>query len=216
MFGGAPLVDALDALRPAQIADLRAVYRQASDELLARDGRGAYLLLDKNPMQLTSAPLISRVFPDARVILAIRDPRDVCLSCFQQSFSPSHTSLNFLEIERTARYYAAAMGMWLDQERHYAFAVHRFRYEDLTADLEAHARAMVAFLGLKWDDDVLKFHERTVVRPVNTPSYEAITEPVHRGAVGRWRNYRTHLEPVLPTLEPFARAFGYEPAGDAS
>ena len=28
--------------------------------------------------------MIARIFPDARVVLALRDPRDVCLSCYQQ------------------------------------------------------------------------------------------------------------------------------------
>ncbi|WP_424315559.1 sulfotransferase, partial [Haloferula sp.] len=32
--------------------------------------------------------LIACLFPEARIIFALRDPRDVCLSCFQQTFRP--------------------------------------------------------------------------------------------------------------------------------
>jgi len=28
--------------------------------------------------------------------------------------------------------------------------------------------------------------------------------------VARWRRYEKHLAPILPTLEPYCRAFGYE------
>jgi len=150
------------------------------------------------------------------VIVALRDPRDVCLSCFQQRFSPNNATLNFLDIERTARLYGAVMGMWLAQRGHHAFAYHELRYEDLTADFEACARGLVSFLGLGWDKRMLKFYEHAPVRPINTPSYEAITQPVHTGAVGRWKRYAGQLAPILPTLEPFVEAFGYEPRGDGS
>ena len=45
---------------------------------------------------------------------------------------------------------------------------------------------------------------------ITTASYAQVTEPLYRGAVGRWQRYRKHLEPVLPTLQPWIEKFGYE------
>ena len=213
MYGDTPMFETLDRLTADQIAQLRRIYADHAGAMLSRAGKGKTLLLDKNPMQILSAPFLSRVFPDAKVIVALRDPRDVCLSCFQQRFSPNNATLNFLDLDRTARLYAAVMGMWLAQRDHHAFAHHELRYEDLTADFEPSARTLVSFLGLAWDKRVLTFHEHAPVRPINTPSYEAITQPVHTKAAGRWKRYAAQLAPILPTLEPFVGAFGYEPSG---
>jgi len=212
MFGGQGTdAERLGNLSPEQIAELRAVYLDRTRELLR--GTGKRILLDKLPLQIMSAPLISRVLPDARVIVALRDPRDVCLSCFFQEFAPNNSMVNFMDLGRTGRLYAAVMGMYLAQREHYAFPRLEVRYEDTTADPEGQARRLLGFVGVEWDESVLRFYERGGNRFVTTPSYEAVTQPVHRKAVGRWRRYEKHLAPILPTLEPFVEAFGYEPTG---
>ena len=200
----------LDLLDLDDIASLRSVYQTSAQQILK--GTGKRILLDKLPLQIMSLPVISRILPDARVIVAVRDPRDVCLSCYFQEFAPNNSMINFFDLERTARLYDAVMGMYLAHREHYAFRALEVRYEDTTADPEAQARRLLDLAGVEWDERVLGFHERRPDRFVNTPSYEAVTEPVHRKAVGRWRRYERHLEPILPILEPFIEAFGYEPS----
>jgi hypothetical protein len=43
-------------------------------------------LIDKNPLNILRLPAIARLFPNARILLAIRHPYDVLLSCFMQHF----------------------------------------------------------------------------------------------------------------------------------
>ncbi len=64
-----------------------------------------------------------------------------------------------------------------------------FRYEDTVADLEAQARRLLGFLELPWEESVLQFHRHAQDKLVRSPTYEAVTKPVHNKAVGRWRNY---------------------------
>jgi hypothetical protein len=80
----------------------------------------------------------------------------------------------------------------------------------MVADLESAARRVLAFLGVTWDESVLRFNEHARKKLVRSPTYADVTKPVFKGAVGRWRRYQKYLEPLLPKLEPFARAFGYE------
>jgi hypothetical protein len=65
---------------------------------------------------------------------------------------------------------------------------------------------------LPWDEKVLRFHEHAQSRPVLSPTYAAVARPVHGRAIGRWRRYAEYIEPILPILEPFVKAFGYEQA----
>jgi hypothetical protein len=69
---------------------------------------------------------------------------------------------------------------------------------------------MLAFLGLAWDDAVLAYAERARGKAIATPSYHQVTQPIYSRSVGRWRNYRAASADVLPILEPWLKAFGYD------
>ena len=84
------------------------------------------------------------------------------------------------------------------------------RYEDTVDDLEAQARRTLQFLELDWDATVLDYRQRVQNKHVHSPTYEAVTKPVYRSAMGRWRNYAKQLEPVLEVLEPLVEELGYE------
>ena len=84
------------------------------------------------------------------------------------------------------------------------------RYEDTVEDFENQARRLLEFLGVAWDESVLSFHEQARKRFISTPSFTAVSEPVHRRSAGRWRNYATQVQRIRETLAPFITAFGYD------
>ena len=206
----APLAPQIDAVPPDRLAAGRRAYREQAGRLL-REKPGATVLVDKNPMHLPALGAISRIFPNARVIVAQRDPRDVCLSCFFQEFNENAANIHFNTLEGTLRMYSAVMDVWLAQREILRVPTMLWRYEDATSDFEAHARRLIEFLGFPWRDEVLRFYETPGRRFVSTPSYEAVTNPVHTRAQGRWRRYERELAPILPGLEPYVRALGYQP-----
>jgi tetratricopeptide (TPR) repeat protein len=169
------------------------------------------LLIDKNPSLTRFIPLCVRVFPELKLLVAIRDPRDVCLSCFMQPYySIAPTSPVCLSLEQTIEDYAELMGRWLKLAPLFNNSSIEVRYEDMVNDLEAVARRTLDFLGLAWDPSVLKFDEHARQKVVRSPTYADVIKPVFKTAVGRWRNYQEHFEPHLKKLEPFVRRFGYE------
>ena len=86
-----------------------------------------------------------------------------------------------------------------------------FRYEDLVEDMPGTVGRVLDFLGLAWTDAILDFQDKARAGRVVTPSYQQIGEKLHGRAAGRWRKFERHLAPILPALEPYVRAFGYEP-----
>jgi tetratricopeptide (TPR) repeat protein len=207
--GRATFDEAMDHATPEQISHLRRAYWDIVER--HRGGRvpPGVVLLDKLPLMITALTWVNRVFPDARVIVALRDPRDVCLSCLRQRFVLNPPMSFFLDPHDTARLYERAMGSWLRTRDMYTLAWSEIRYEDVVADFEARMRELVAFLGLGWDDAVLGFHERTGGKASMTPSYHAVRKKVSATAVGRHLRYADQLAPILPTLQPFIDAFGY-------
>ena len=167
------------------------------------------VFIDKNAMNTMELGLISVVFPEAKILFALRDPRDICLSCHMQAFSPAPVTVNLLTWEGIARQYAAVMDYWLSLRGLIAPTYLELRYEDTVSAFEPTYRRVFEFLGLDWRPEVIAFHEKAVGRYISTPSFAAVSQPLYTSAVARWNHYARHFAPVLPLLEPFIDAFGY-------
>lgn len=203
------LGEVLETLTPDHLGELRRLYWERVREVIGEVGDDQ-IVLDKLPLRIMELPFVCRVFPRARIIVALRDPRDACLSCFRQRFDVVDNAPMsfFLDLNDTARLYAHVMSLWLETREAYP-CWKEIRYEETVEDFEGRMREVLEFLGLEWDEAVLSFHERTGRESSTTPSYHAIRQSVYQSAVGRWRNYASQLAPILPTLEPFVEALGY-------
>ncbi len=208
--GKTTLLEAIDCLRIDEIERCGERYFAAMEYLLG-ESIGARMHLDKNPSYNLMIPLMLRVFPETQLIVALRDPRDVVLSCYLRYLPLNAVSVHFLDLERTAKRYALDMSAWLKFREIVETPWCEIRYEDTVADLESQARRALDFLDLTWDEQVLNYRERVLSsKRVTSPTYEAVAQPVYTRAIGRWKNYEHVLEPALETLQPFIREFGYE------
>ena len=200
----------LERLPARSLADLRKLFFEGAKSLFGPiEGR---VLVDKMPLNIVHLGLVNCLFPDARVLVALRDPRDVCLSCFMQRFLPNDAMVNFLDLGRTADTYCAVMELWLHYRRVLSLDWLEYRYENLVADFEGVSRAVTDFIGLPWDAAVAEFRETSGLNAPTTPSYRQVVRETYATSVGRWRRYETGLAPILPALEPLARALGYDDA----
>lgn len=153
--------------------------------------------------------LISTLFPDAKILFALRDPRDICLSCAMQSFTLSPATVNMVSWQGIAKQYAAVMDLWLTLRDKIQPAFLELRYEDTVTDFEASFKKVFALLDLTWCPDVLRFQEKLAGKYIATPSFAAVTQPIYQTAVARWQSYLRYFEPIQPILEPYIVAFGY-------
>lgn len=210
---GATVEDAnkktIGRLTSSEVSELRATYLEELSLHVDSSDMGK-LIVDKYPLNLRYAGLIHRVFPKAKFILALRHPCDCVLSCFMQNFNLNPAMANFLDLDQSARFYAAVMELWQVYRKALDFEVYTLRYEDLIHDLRGICVPLIEFLGLEWDDILLNYRETARSREyIRTPSYDQVIQPLYRQASGRWENYRKQMEPVLPVLEPWIKEFGY-------
>ena len=155
---------------------------------------GDRLLLDKNPSVFPVLAGAVRMFPEARVLVALRDPRDIVWSCFTQSLPVNAGTAAFVRLESTAEQVAAELGQWFQLRPRLATPWLEVRYETIVRQTEPEMRRVLSFLGLPWSPEVLAFHQRRDM--VGSPTYAAATPPVHQEAVGRWRRYAALIEPL--------------------
>jgi thioredoxin-like negative regulator of GroEL len=204
-----PTVEALDQIPTERLSRQRNRYLAYMAAAL-NEPIGERIHLDKNPTMTLLIPGMLRLFPEAKLLIALRDPRDVVVSCFMQYLPLNTNSVCFLTLERTARRYALDMGVWLMLRDKLCMPWLEVRYEQCVTDLEGQARRALEFLELPWNAQVLQYRERLKNKAVSSPTYEAVSKPLYRSAIGRWRNYQKYLEPALQALQPCLAAFGYK------
>lgn len=186
---------------------LAAIEAVAADFLaeLAALAPEAKRITDKLPQNFLWLAVVHRMLPRARIIHCRRDPRDVLLSSYFQT--------NKVPVMETWDLYQAAL-VYRAQERLMAhwhevldLPILSVQYESLVQQPEIESRRIIAFLDLPWDDRCLAIEKNR--RLVDTSNYASVRTAIHGDAVGRWRHYERHIEPML-------RALRGEPETDAA
>lgn len=167
-------------------------------------------LVDKNPLNMNNLPAIARLFPRAPVILAIRHPCDVLLSCFLQDFRSPGLTRVCRDLPTLARAYARSFEFFYTQAALLRPRTHEVVYERLTADFDREVKALCAFLELPWSDAMLTPGEHARAKGfISTPSYAQVVQPINTRAVGRWKHYENRFGEALTVLEPWLKRWGY-------
>ncbi|WP_339346909.1 sulfotransferase [uncultured Sphingomonas sp.] len=195
----------LDAIGEEQCEALRAAYWQ---RVRGYGASTAGTFVDMNPLGGARLPIIARLFPDARILVMRRDPRDVVLSCYRINFTPSPAAWCFSDLTEAARHYDALMRLTETCRAHLPLAFHEVRYDRLVTDFEATVRAMAAFIDLPWTDDFLRFDRTAQRRGVGTASATQVRQGLFDGR-GQWRRYAEQLAPALPILAPWVERYGF-------
>jgi tetratricopeptide (TPR) repeat protein len=191
----------------ASLDALRAAYWQRVSAAGA-DVRGK-LFVDKHPFNTLKLPLIVRLFPGAKILIACRDPRDIVLSCFRHRFQMSAPMYELLSLDGAARYYDAVMQLLLRLNHVLAFETCLVRHEDVVTEFAREMKRLCAFLQIEWSPGMGDFALRTQNRAVLTPSTAQLVKGLSTEGVGQWRRYAASLSHVLPILQPWVDRFYY-------
>jgi tetratricopeptide (TPR) repeat protein len=165
--------------------------------------------VDMNPFNGIKLPIIARLFPNARILIMRRDPRDVVLSCFRINFTPSPAAWAFSDLVETAHHYVAQMELIELCRGKLPLAFHEVRYDHLVTNFEPTVRAMAEFIGLEWTEAFHAFDRTAQTRGVRTASATQVRRGLYDGR-GQWKRYADQLRPVLPILAPWVDRFGFE------
>lgn len=199
----------LHLIKPVEIRKLREIYWKRAASFI-KDKPFNQRLVDKLPLNIIHLPFIYRLFPNAHIIFAIRDPRDVCLSCYTNIFDANPAMVNFSDQQKTTDLYNEIISLWIEYKKQLQINIHEIRYEDLIVNTESTVRKLINFLALEWESNTLDYHKKKNRRNVDTPSYEGVILPVYSSSNGRWRKFEKNIPLMLKLLEPSLKYFHYE------
>jgi Tfp pilus assembly protein PilF len=195
---------ALSRITPEEADACRKAYWDRVRLDLPRELDGL-VFVDKNPLNSLRLPMIAKLFPDARILFAARDPRDVVLSCWRRLYFS--LILEFMTIEGTAAFYGAVMDLVDVCKPLLSLPIYEVRHERLVADFEHEVIAALRFIGLDWDAAVADFAHAPIHNV--TPSAAQIRRGLDSRLVAQWRPYAAELAALGPELDAWAVRFGY-------
>lgn len=178
-------------------------------ELALGEEIGERVHVDKNPSILTLVPGMVRLFPAGRLLIALRDPRDVIVSCFMCYLPLNTVSVNYLTLDKTVTRFCQDIDAWLKYRELLVNAWHEVKYEDMVADFDNTTRECLEFLGVRWHDTVLDYRQRVRDKAVNSPTYEEVAKPIYQSSVGRWKRFEKYLQPYLEQLAKYLKILRY-------
>lgn len=172
---------------------LQSMVRLFFEEIERRAASDARFVIDKAPLNFFQVGLISQLFPQSKIIVCERDPRDVCLSIYSENFAADQAFATDLEdLVCFYRQYRRLIAHW----RHsLPDRLQLVQYEALVDSPKATLEPVLEWIGMGWDEACLAFHQQA--GDVATPSRWQVRQPVYRSSMGRWRNFRPHIKPLL-------------------
>ena len=201
---------AVSRLREATGADLSEArehyWRAIGERNLDVAGK---ILLDKQPFNTAKLPLIARLFPDAKIIFAHRDPRDVVLSAYRRHFETAAITYGLLTLDGAANLYDAMMRVGAASRKKLPLAFHEHKYEAMIEDFDVQIKAVCAFCGIEQNDAMHDFAKNAAKRDIASISAPQVRRGLYSEGVGQWRRYAKQMQPVMPVLEPWVKAFQY-------
>jgi Tfp pilus assembly protein PilF len=170
------------------------------------------VFVNKQPFNSLRLPLIARLFPEARIVLAVRDPRDVVFSCFHHRFEPNPLTFEFLRLDDCARFYAATMDLIAVCRAKLDLRLLEHRYESMIDGFDECVRGICGFTGIDWSESMREFAAASGVISRRSQSAAQVRRGLYSGGIGQWQRYRGSLSPVFPVLQPWIERFGYPDA----
>jgi tetratricopeptide (TPR) repeat protein len=182
--------ETLDADRVAALAQ-----RYIDDTRIYR-ASGRPRFIDKMPNNFFHVGLIHLMFPRASIIDARRQSLACCFSCFKQYFALGQYFS--YDLAQLGSYYRDYVDLMAHFDAVLPGRVHRVRYEDVVADLEGEVRKLLAYCGLAFEQECLRYYQNR--RVVQTASSEQVRRPIFSEGLDQWRHYEPWLGPLKDAL----------------
>ncbi len=183
-----------EKLQPAVFHDFANAYLEQLESGRASASR----IVDKMPENFHYLGLINILFPSARIIHIRRNAIDTCLSCYFHSFTALSWTYDLEWIAARYLQYRDTIDMWKTLLP--TGVMLEIDYEELVAEPEKLARAMLEHINLPWDAACLDFH--TSAGNIRTASVWQARQPVYKTSVKRWHHYADDIGELAAALSP--------------
>jgi tetratricopeptide (TPR) repeat protein len=159
---------------------------------------GTSHITDKSIITYKWMGLLKAAMPNCRFIVVRRDPRDNLLSIYRNRFQDgSHLyAYDLADLGAYYKQFVRIMDFW---RKKMPEGFMEINYEDLIDDPETHARSLIDYCDLDWEDACLEFYKSK--RQVKTLSIMQVRQPIYKSSIKAWERYEDDLKPLFEALK---------------
>ena len=173
------------------------------------DYKADKVIIDKYPLNLIELGFIKTLFPDSKIILAIRHPLDCIISCVLTAFKMNDGMINFENIHTTSFFYNECFELLFKYFYYYEIKYHQVKYENIVTDFKHEISKLINFLNLNFEENINNFQITAKQREkINTPSYDQVVQPIYSSSINRYKNF-DEIKNIKVDINRWINQFAY-------
>ena len=185
--------NAISSLKVAELADdeiFASQLRKSYYSYLNRFNSDKNFITDKAPLNFRWIGLIKILFPEAKIIHCVRNPKDNCFSLYKNFFEGGlNFSYNQKELATYYTLYLNLMNFWADL---FPGTIYEAKYEKIIENPQHEIKKMIKYCELPWQDSCLEFHKNKT--PIKTMSTAQARQPIYKSSINSCEKFSSFLE----------------------
>ena len=178
-------------------------------KIFSQIGKNKRIIVDKFPLTIIELGFVKCIFPNAKIILAMRHPCDVVTSCFFSSFKINDAMVNFLSWSSTIQFYNKVFDLFEFYSNEMNLSFLTIKYEDLIISFKNNVQKITKYIGLEYESNMENFFITAKNRSrISTPSYNQVINPLYTTSINRWKNY-PNTDETQKKLDKWIKKFNY-------
>ena len=146
-------------------------------------------ITDKAPLNFRWIGFIKVLFPNAKIIHCVRDPKNNCLSMFKNLFEGG---LNFTYDQNDlVNYYKSYLDIMKFWKSKFPNSIFDVQYENLVSNSEKIVKDVIKFCNLKWEENCLNYHKNKT--PIKTMSTAQARKPIYNSSLNQFEKYKEYF-----------------------
>tara|TARA_B110000438_G_scaffold156404_1_gene150020 strand:+ start:330 stop:1886 length:1557 start_codon:yes stop_codon:yes gene_type:complete len=154
-------------------------------------------ITDKLPINFKWIGFIKLIFPNAKIIHCIRNPKDICISIYKNYFTNRdlNYAYNLDELVFFYNIYDDLMKFWKKQ---FPESIIEIEYEKLIENPNIEIKKIIKKSDLDWNPECLKYYNNK--RTIKTASDTQARSKIYKKSKDSWKNYEKYLKRYLIKL----------------
>jgi len=199
-------IDSIKSLSFEKIVELQKNYFK---QINLNNNDKKKIIIDKFPLSIVELGFIKIIFPEAKIILAMRHPCDAVISCYFSFFTMNDAMINFLDLKDSVSFYNSVFNLFEQFEREINLGYHIIKYEDLVNNFKETLVKLLKYINLNYEKKLENFYSTAKKRgKIHTPSYSQVIQPIYNTSINRYIKFE-NAKFIKPLLKKWINRFGY-------
>ena len=166
-------------------------------DLIQKFDSNSKIFTDKAPLNCIWIGIIKILFPNSKIVLCSRNPKDNILSLYKNDFDDRlDFTYDFNDLFDFYKEYSDLMKFWKDI---FKDEIYDANYEQIIKNPENEIKNLLKFCDLKFEKECLAFHKNK--RPIKTVSSAQARKPIYNSSMSSHQKYEEYMKDIFQRID---------------